>query len=1803
MGCRPLRLTLGEWGLPPGVVAAFEAKGVQKMYPWQAAALECGEGLNNLVYTAPTSGGKSLVAEVLMIRRLERSKQMLRRPRGGYVSRYGRALVILPYISIVAEKAAHLAEVLAPVRGLTVKGYFGSEEGGQPLAPRGETVAVCTIEKANVAINRLAAEGRLGELCCVVVGDGARGLALEMALAKVLLAPQAAEVTVVGMSATMGGLESLRRWLRAELFMTNYRPVPLSEHAVFRGKVYARLPKEQWQEGEAPLELVRELAPSDKRDPDRLVPLLAEVVCEGHSALVFCQGRKSCETCARLVAELLAEAAPVVDAARAAALEDQRAGVIADIRTASGGGMSEALEWCMLRGVAWHHAGLTSQERAGVERAYRMGCLSVVTATSTLAAGINLPARRVVLRSLKQGLGPVSCSQYLQMVGRAGRAGHCPIGESFILGSGHPKGSDWQAISRLLTDPVPSLQSQLLPEAALTVKDLERWFSEDHTRSLQQLLLEAMANGSVRSGADVARLLQCTFGAHQLELPRLHAATRAALRSLQVGKRLIALGAADNCWSPTPKGRAVFDSALPLLPAMELYDALLAAGQGLQLGSPLALVFHALLAGQLPFDVTNWAGWQRLLKELPPERKSVAVAVGCNPDSNEMHCVRMGQAAAPEMRTRHAKLASALALCDLMAESSVAEVVRRYGAEGFLSRGGVSAGQVQKLQADAGKWLAMAGMLAESAGWWLMATLYSNLAQTAAAGVRQELLPLMRVGEMCAAKARALFKAGFKSPYDLATADEGAVAKALAACFAQQLKQRPKYAAAGAVAGPARRPGSAGSKVAEGAAAAGAAGMAGRAARAIVRVARELVVSSNRQLASLAQELVEEQADEEAAAGEALTASEQAELAARVRAAVPRVPDTEASQPTPEVEARPQGEVSIEAAALTLWTKGQSRVVELRPATRLEVLQQFVEAWEAAPHFALAVFVARPAQAAQAPQAAPQAPPPPQQPEQQQGRAAGLAVCWESKVAFFLELSACHLDRKLESGGTLRAAVARLLARPAATKLVHSCEQALPALAAAGLAVGGPVEDPLVAAWLLAPEAPAAEASLKALHAKFAPQCSVRVPSFAKGGVTATARAALLTLATAGPLRSLLAARGMAEVYSQLEMPAAVACAAVNAAGGGRLACGILWRARSAALEAARDVELRLQDALRMPLLFSDGGCFSQILAALKLPVPARPKRNPVLRAAASSEHLQAVLEGNLHPCQREIVELLAQHASIYERVLRPTAALLELAAGAGQADGQPRQGQPAAALALQLSTLDMAGKLTYGEDADKALAAVAGLEWTPLLALGALGGPQGLSLQQELMQGSVSGEEVDGAAGGVPVALAVPRWQLGGGGSGGASSTPDQLLALAECEEQDQEEVWLCGHVVRVLGKRLRTALDFTQPPEPWGGTASPQRVTMAAVLVTPPPGEDRSCCASGGSWRPAPPPLELHVPCSALWRLTGPAADVFGGGGGFHPPAQLGGWRLGGFCSALGALALEPAPDGASSQLEGVWRSTGGTGLLMAVRLLRVELLVLAQLSGERGLRAACTSAEPYRHVAACWAVAARQVAGGGGGEGQRPLLISERAAEAVAQALCHSWSAKRLGWVLRCSMAQAAAVNQSFLQAFPTLAAWVEAATRQAEEGGGAVTLAGRHRMLALPPQPDPMALGKLHKAALQHALGGSVADVTKAAFVALSTALRSLHASTPPPAPQQDAEAPAADGAAQCEQRASSAIALVLGACLVVRCGAKEDVAAAATAVRRAVAQLRVGGRVLDAPVAARITAGPSLHPLHQAPLAV
>ena len=96
------------------------------------------------------------------------------------------------------------------------------------------------------------------------------------------------------------------------------------------------------------------------------------------------------------------------------------------------------LECIAIRGgVAFHHAGLTSKQRSQIEKAFKDGLLKALCATPTLAAGVNLPARRVIIRDWKRWNGgryaELSVMEIQQMQGRAGRPQYDDAGESWIM--------------------------------------------------------------------------------------------------------------------------------------------------------------------------------------------------------------------------------------------------------------------------------------------------------------------------------------------------------------------------------------------------------------------------------------------------------------------------------------------------------------------------------------------------------------------------------------------------------------------------------------------------------------------------------------------------------------------------------------------------------------------------------------------------------------------------------------------------------------------------------------------------------------------------------------------------------------------------------------------------------------------------------------------------------------------------------------------------------------------------------------------------------------------------------------------------------------------------------------------------------------------------------------------------------------------------------------------------------------------------------------------------------------------------
>ena len=355
------RLELSNWGLPETVVRAYSLKGIHTMFQWQAECLQFPSVIEhggNLVYSAPTSAGKTLVSEILMMKRVFECKK--------------KAIIILPFVSLAREKMYGLKDLLKSSH-VRVGGFMGQHHPPGGFAR--VDIAVCTIEKANSLVNRLLEEKELEKLGVIVVdelhllGDSSRGYLLELLLTKVRYMSfrnSNIKVQIIGMSATLPNLDLLAQWLNAELYTTNFRPVPLTETIKVGNSIFSNN-----------FELIRELKPLVKteNDADQLVYLCLETIMNGHSVLVFCPTKMWCEKLSDAVAkEFFRLGKPplprqeefedpnytLVRNKLQGQLNGQKLSEVIEQLKKTPAGLDAALSRTIRFGVAYHHAGTFS---------------------------------------------------------------------------------------------------------------------------------------------------------------------------------------------------------------------------------------------------------------------------------------------------------------------------------------------------------------------------------------------------------------------------------------------------------------------------------------------------------------------------------------------------------------------------------------------------------------------------------------------------------------------------------------------------------------------------------------------------------------------------------------------------------------------------------------------------------------------------------------------------------------------------------------------------------------------------------------------------------------------------------------------------------------------------------------------------------------------------------------------------------------------------------------------------------------------------------------------------------------------------------------------------------------------------------------------------------------------------------------------------------------------------------------------------------------------------------------------------
>lgn len=339
-----------------------------------------------ILVCAPTGTGKTLIAEAALFEALHTGKT---------------AYYTTPLIALTEQKFDELRE--AAVRWGFSADDIGLLTGNRKVNPQAKVLVVV----AEILLNRLLhPEGfDFTDVSAVVMdefhsfNDPERGVVWELSLA---LLPK--HVRLMLLSATVGNAVDFLLWLRREhgrrvhLIQSTERKIPLEFH--WAGEEFLPDQLEQMQDGEA----------ESRRTP----------------ALVFCFNREECWSYGEQLKgrNLLRDGQQKELAKR---LDEWSWKV----------GAGPKLKQLLMRGVGVHHAGLLPKYRRRVERLFQERLLSVCLCTETLAAGINLPARSVVLTSLMKGppgkKSLVEPGSAHQIFGRAGRPQFDTQGHVFAM--------------------------------------------------------------------------------------------------------------------------------------------------------------------------------------------------------------------------------------------------------------------------------------------------------------------------------------------------------------------------------------------------------------------------------------------------------------------------------------------------------------------------------------------------------------------------------------------------------------------------------------------------------------------------------------------------------------------------------------------------------------------------------------------------------------------------------------------------------------------------------------------------------------------------------------------------------------------------------------------------------------------------------------------------------------------------------------------------------------------------------------------------------------------------------------------------------------------------------------------------------------------------------------------------------------------------------------------------------------------------------------------------------------------------
>jgi helicase len=415
--------------------------GYSSLYPPQELAIS--KGLlerKNLLITTPTASGKTLIAAMAAIKAIEEGLKVV---------------YLTPLRAIATEKYQYFGALESVnINGRQIRIRISTSDydsSGIELADA--DIIVLTNEKMDSIIRHgtewIYKVGLFVADEVHLLGDRDRGPTLEMMLTKIR--KMYTQSQILALSATVANCEDIAKWLGCELIKSDWRPTKLVEGVYENGIV-------RMNDG-SKITIKSSSSPA--------IDIAMDCIQSGGQALIFAETRKRASSLALKASEAVNKRLDKATKTMAAKTSTEI------LKNSDDTDLTKNLYHVVSRGVAFHHAGLGQSSREIVEQSFKAGVIKLLTATPTLAAGVNLPARRVILSSIMRydsdygGNMPISVLEYKQLCGRAGRPKYDTSGEAVIVAG---SGASAEAIydHYILGNPEP-LRSQMTNDKSIRV--------------------------------------------------------------------------------------------------------------------------------------------------------------------------------------------------------------------------------------------------------------------------------------------------------------------------------------------------------------------------------------------------------------------------------------------------------------------------------------------------------------------------------------------------------------------------------------------------------------------------------------------------------------------------------------------------------------------------------------------------------------------------------------------------------------------------------------------------------------------------------------------------------------------------------------------------------------------------------------------------------------------------------------------------------------------------------------------------------------------------------------------------------------------------------------------------------------------------------------------------------------------------------------------------------------------------------------------------------------------------------------